>query len=310
MLNKQLDFVGNRNKFFIGSGVLIAITLLVTIFFGAKLDIQFTGGTIITYAYEGEVDVNSFKSDLSTVFGNSVKVQEATNAGTGEKNLVVSLSNNTNSNIDKLKEAQTLLGTKYKANNFRQSSADSVNPQMGGEFFAKCLVAVLIAFVLIVLYIGIRFRKIGGMSAGIMAVVALVHDIMIIFAVFVLLRMNIDDNFMAVCLTIMGYSINDTIVIYDRIRENSRLRKSVPIDELVNISLNQVKRRTLNTTITTVMAMGVVCIVALIFNVNSILNFAFPMIVGMISGVYSSLCIAPNLWIIYKNKKDKKAKKA
>ena len=108
-------------------------------------------------------------------------------------------------------------------------------------------------------------------------------------------------------LTILGYSVNDTIVIYDRIRENRKtMGAEVPIGELVNTSLNQCLGRTFNTTLTTVSSLVVICVVALIFNVSSILTFAFPMMIGMIHGVYSSLCIAPQLWVLWCERKKSK----
>ncbi|MEG1971635.1 MAG: protein translocase subunit SecF, partial [Oscillospiraceae bacterium] len=129
------------------------------------------------------------------------------------------------------------------------------------------------------------------------------HDVIADFCAFVIFRFAIDTNFFAVCLTILGYSLNDTIVIYDRIRENKRIygtQKSIP--ELVNLSLNQSFKRSLMTTVTTVTAMVVVAAVAVVCNVTSILSFAVPMIVGMVSGFFSSMCIAPNLWVIWQEK--------
>lgn len=118
--------------------------------------------------------------------------------------------------------------------------SDNVDPTMGKEFFTKCLVAVAFASLLMVVYIAFRFRKIGGWSAGAMCVVALVHDMIWVFAAFLFLRIPLNDNFIAAALTILGYSINNTIVIYDRVRENKRLLGgSTPLDELVNVSINQ-----------------------------------------------------------------------
>ena len=116
---------------------------------------------------------------------------------------------------------------------------------------------------------------------------------------------EIDSVFMAVILTILGYSVNDTIVIYDRIRENQKLMPKAELTELVNISLSQTMRRTLRTSITTVGAMLVVTIVAAISGVSSILSFSIPLIAGMTAGCYSSLCVAPMLWVTWKTRKKK-----
>ena len=113
---------------------------------------------------------------------------------------------------------------------------------------------------------------------------------------------------MAVLLTILGYSINATIIIYDRIRENRRLyNNKYSLDEMVNMSVTQTLGRSVNTTVTTVMAMAVVCVVCTIYGVSSIISFAFPLIIGMVAGVYSSNCIAPTLWVAWQDHKAKKA---
>ena len=141
-----------------------------------------------------------------------------------------------------------------------------------------------------------------------MAVVALFHDIVMVYGTFIIFRIPINDSFIAVVLTILGYSVNDTIVIYDRIRENKRLyTRSKSIGEIVNISINQTLTRSINTSVATIISMVVVCVVALVMGVESIISFAFPMIIGLICGAYSSICIASPLWVVWQNHKEKKA---
>ena len=182
---------------------------------------------------------------------------------------------------------------------------------MGMEFFKKCIVAVVFASVIMIVYIGFRFRKIGGASAGVVSVIALIHDVLIAYGVFVLLGFTINDNFIAVVLTILGYSINDTIVIYDRIRENKRYYgNKMELGALVNMSINQCLRRTVTTSLTTVMALICICVVAVMMNVSSILSFAVPMMVGVISGLYSSVFLSGSLWTLWQEKKAAKAAKA
>ncbi|MEG2404613.1 MAG: protein translocase subunit SecF, partial [Oscillospiraceae bacterium] len=178
---------------------------------------------------------------------------------------------------------------------------------IGKEFFAKSIVAVVAASLLILLYIAFRFKKIGGWPAGSMAVVALVHDLIVIFGVFIIMRIPLNGNFIAALLTILGYSINDTVVIYDRIRENRQLMgDKMPFEELVNLSINQSLTRSINTTVSTVLALGCVCIVSGVFGLDSIFTFAFPLIIGMVSGVYSTVCIAGPLWVEWENYKLRK----
>ena len=168
---------------------------------------------------------------------------------------------------------------------------------------------VLITAVLVVIYVGIRFRKIGGVSAGITALVSLVFDVIITFFTCVIFGLQIDSNYIAVVLTILGYSLNDTIVIYDRVRENRRLYPDKTTDELVNDSINSVKKRTIITTATTIIAVFTLVVVSELHGLTSLRSFAIPMATGLVSGTISSLFISGPLWVIWKNNTAKKAKK-
>ena len=208
-------------------------------------------------------------------------------------------------------EAQSALTTAlqqaYPDNAIETVSINSVSPTMGKDFLLKCLVAVAFSAVFMILYIAVRFRKIGGWSAGVCAVIALLHDIAMVFATFIIFRMSLDDNFIAVLLVILGYSINDTIVIYDRIRENERLHtgrlNENAIKDMVNLSINQTLSRTVNTSVATLIAMVVVCILAFANGVSSIVEFAFPLIIGLISGAYSSICLSGPIWVAWQQHK-------
>ncbi len=140
-----------------------------------------------------------------------------------------------------------------------------------------------------------------------MAIVALIHDLTVVYGVFVLMRVPLNGNFIASLLTILGYSINDTVVIYDRVRENRRLYgNTMDFATLVNTSINQSLMRSIKTTVTTLLALGTVCVVSLVYGLDSIFTFAFPLIIGMISGVYSTVCIAGPLWVEWELHKKKK----
>ncbi len=300
----MIDIISKRKLFFTFSGILIAIALLVSLVFGVRLDMQFTGGAVITFSYEGDVSTDDVASILSDEFAQQVTVISSENFVTNTPNINISFASGDNFDNTTLTTIQDVLVESYPDANLELISSNSVEASMGQEFFFKCLSALALASVLMIIYISIRFRKIGGLSAGVMAVVALLHDIIMVYATFVIFRIPLNDNFIAVVLTIIGYSINDTIVIYDRIRENNLLfGKKMSLREKVNRSINQSLKRTINTTVTTVIAMAVVGIVCVIFNVDSILSFAFPMIVGMLSGVYSTICIAGPLWVLWNEKK-------
>ena len=182
-----------------------------------------------------------------------------------------------------------------------------VSPTSGKQFFYKCLVAALAASVILIVYIALRFKRISGWSAGICAILALVHDLITAYGTFVIAGFEINSNFMAVLLTILGYSVNNTMVIYDRIRENQKLMdKKTSIRELVNTSISQTMRRSIRTSVTTISTMLIISIVAVIMQVDSILSFSIPLTVGLISGTYSSICIAPVVWVWWTEKRGKK----
>ena len=300
----KFDFIKNRKIYLLISVAIIVVTLAVSFIFGINLDIEFKGGTIITYSYEGSVDKAAFESAIEAVVGN-VSVAESNSIATGATNLVVTLASNEGITPETLEQVNAAVEEPYSVKYVESSTVD---PTIGGEMLLKSLVAVAVASVLMIVFIGIRFRKIGGWSAGVCAVIALLNDIFVVFATFVIFGISIDTNFMAVVLTILGYSVNDTIVIYDRIRENKNTYGGqMGVAQLVNTSLNECLRRTVLTTVTTVSALIVVCVVAVIFNVNSILSFTFPMMIGMIHGVYSSIAVAPQLWVLWQERKAKKA---
>lgn len=294
------DFIKNKKTYFIISIALVVLTLLCALIIGVNLDIQFKGGSIITYSHTGELSVADFRSTIEQHLGQAINLQEQTNVATGEMNYVVSLTSTDGLSIDEQAALSEAIEAAYPDNNVKMVSVNNVNPTIGSEFFRKCLVAVTLAALLMVVYIAFRFRRIGGWSAGVMCVVALLHDTMIVFLTFVLCRFPINDNFIAVVLTILGYSINATIVVYDRIRENEkRFGRKAELGEVVNTSINQSMTRALNTTITTAVAMLVICIVALMQGVSSILSFAFPLLIGILAGFYSSMCLSGPLWVTW-----------
>lgn len=299
----RFDFIKNRKIYFIISVAIISVTLACAFIFGVNLDIEFKGGTIITYSYEGDVDKAGFENTIEDIVGN-VTVTESNSIATGATNLVVTLGSNEGLTPETMEKINAAVEEPFSVKYVESSTVD---PTIGSEMLIKSFVAVVVASLFMILFIGIRFRKIGGWSAGVCAVIALLNDVFVVFATFVIFGISIDTNFMAVVLTILGYSVNDTIVIYDRIRENKNLYgEEKPVAELVNISLNECFRRTCLTTITTVAALVVVCVIAVIFNVNSILSFTFPMMIGMIHGVYSSIAVAPQLWVLWQQKKEAK----
>ena len=307
----SINFIGNRKKFYTFSCALIAVVLVFCGIFGVKMDVEFKGGSMITLAYEGDADLNDLKSTIGTELGKSNLTLQTGSDISGNQTLTVTLPGSDTLTTEQLDNLLATMNEQYPDNNFVQNEVSNVDATIGKEFLLKSVVALVAACVLILLYVAYRFRKIGGLKAGSTAIVALLHDMFVVFGVFVLLRIPLNGNFIAALLTILGYSINDTVVIYDRIRENSALygKKQMSLAELVNLSVNQSFARSLMTSITTCLALGVICVVSVIYRLDSIYSFAFPLLFGMVSGVYSTICIATPLWVDWKNKK-KAAKKA
>ena len=304
---KPIDFVGLRKRFLTISSCLMAAIVLCAVVFGVHLDTEFTGGAMITLSYEGSFTTADVQKTASAALDSTgLTLQTGENVATGDQTLKISMPGTETVTTEQVADLLDSLNESYPENHFEQLSLSNVSAAMGIKFLQKSLVAVVFALVLILLYIALRFKNIGGLTGGMMAVLALVNDLMVVFGTFVLLRTPLDGNFIAAMLTILGYSINDTVVVYDRIRENRTLMgKKASFEELVNRSVNQSARRTLITTITTVMALGVMCVVAKLYGLDSIFTFAFPLMMGMISGVYTSLCVSTSAWVLWSERKPK-----
>ena len=304
---KQIDFIGNSKKYFAVSIILIAAIIICMFTMGVQLDIQFKGGSIITYTYDGALDKDLFAQTVQDLAETNVSIQQSTDLATGLETIVLTLPGSHVLTSEQMVKVSDGLQAAFPENNPRTVAISNVDPTIGKEFLLKCITAIGIAFVLMVLYITWRFKKIGGLSAGIMGVVALIHDVIVVFGAFIIFRIPINDNFIAVALTILGYSINDTIVIYDRIRENKRtMGAKASIAEMVNESINQSFFRSINVTIASILSMIVVTIVALFYGVESILSFSIPMLFGLICGAYSTICIAGPLWVKWQERKPSK----
>lgn len=310
-LGNNFDFIGKSKIFYIISLSIMVIGLLVNIIFGVELDISFKGGTLVKYSFQGELERESVESFVQDTLGKPVEVQISESSVAKVNTLNISLTEALS--MDDQVKLEKAIQEKYADHSMVKTNVNALSPTMGKKFLLKCLVAIALASLFLVIYVAIRFRKIGGWSAGAMALVALLHDVLVAYFTFVVFRIPLNDNFVAVVLSILGYSLNDTIVIYDRIRENRRLMpKETSIGEVVNVSINQSFTRSFNTGLCTFLAIGTVAVAALLFNLNSIASFALPMMVGVISGCYSTVCICGPLWVLYQNGKAKRelAKKA
>ncbi len=301
--NFFFDFIGKK-KYTIGFACLvILIGIVFTIINGVRMDIQFVGGTIIKYTYEGALDTDEVQNVVKDTIGQSSTIQLNSDYATSTEKVVISLTGHDSLSSDQEAALDTALKESFPDSALEKYEVSNVDPYIGHEFLQKSLLAVAIAIILTLVYIGYRFRRIGGWSAGIVAVIALIHDVLAAFFTFVIFRIPLDDNFIAVVLTILGYSINATIVIYDRIRENRRyMGKNDSISDVVNKSINQSFTRCVNTNVATLIAIGLVCVFSLVYSIDAITSFALPMMVGIVCGAYSSTFLSGPLWAMWQEK--------
>lgn len=288
--------------------VIIVVGIVVTLVLGPKLDINFSGGTQISYSYKGDIKESDFKDTVATVLKNDFTISQNTSLAGDVQSYVINLSGKESISAETQESITTALTERFTKNDITLYNSNSVSPTIAGSFFVKSLVAVIITAVLVVLYVGIRFKKIGGVSAAITALCALVLDLLVAFFTCVIFRLQIDMNFMAVVLTILGYSLNDTIVVYDRVRENKRLYPELSVAENMDMSISSTLVRNIITTVTTVCAVLTIVVVSEICGLVTLRSFAIPMTFGLISGCLSSLFVSGPLWVKYKEKVDKKSK--
>lgn len=309
--NVNIDFNKTFKPVAIAYAVVILAGIICTAVFGLKLDINFKGGTVITYNYSfdesqevADIDSAEVEKIAEEKLGVSASVSKGSAIATESNTLTVTLVKNSSVNTESMENFTETLQETYPDNGIQLYTSTSVSPTLATNFFLKSLAAVLLTAVLVVVYVGFRFRKIGGITAAITALVALVLDILVSFFVCPIFGLEIDSNYIAVVLTILGYSLNDTIVTYDSVREYKKMYPERPLAELVNMSLNRVKVRNIVTTVTTVLAVCTIIVVAEIYGLTSLRTFAVPMAFGLVSGCISSLFISAPLWVLWRNKLD------
>jgi preprotein translocase subunit SecF len=305
----MVDLMGKKNYFFALS-ILIFIVGIVGIFVnGIQMDIQFQGGTIMQI----EMPDDTFSTDraediVMETIGKKANVMKSStyNAENEAENINLMVLNIASSETLKDVERQSVLKALRTEFNIPEDSnvtVNSVEPFIGDEIRTNSIYAILVSSILIILYVWIRFRNMQGLSAGVFAVLALLHDIFVMFTVYVLFKIPLNDSFVAAMLTIIGYSINDTVIIYDRVRENMKIYRKMPIRELVNKSVIQTVSRSINTSITTLIAILTLYVFSVIYNIESIKEFTMPLVVGIISGVYSTIFIASPLYMIWQERR-------
>ena len=266
------------NHFNIVSITLVVISLLFLVFKGLNFGIDFKGGTLIELrSNDTKINVSSLRDNLNQMNLGDVSVKNFGN----EKDFLIKFENNNNKNV--IEEIKSNLDKSF-GNNFSFRRVENVGPKVSAELLKSGVIAISVALMLMLIYIWIRFE--WQFSLG--AILALFHDVIVTLGLFSILGLEINLSIIAAVLTIVGYSMNDTVVIFDRVRENLRKYSDIKIYELTNISINETLSRTLITSITTLLAL-----LSIFFFGGEILKgFSLAMIFGVVFGTYSSIYIA------------------
>ena len=266
------------NHFNLISTALVICSLVLLVFKGLNFGIDFKGGTLIELrSNETKINVSSLRDKFSQMNLGDVSVKKFGN----ETDFLIKFENNDNKNV--IEEIKTNLDKSF-GNNFNFRRVENVGPKVSAELLKSGIIAISVALILMLIYIWIRFE--WQFSLG--AILALFHDVIVTLGLFSLLGLEINLSIIAAVLTIVGYSMNDTVVIFDRVRENLRKYSDIKIFELTNISINETLSRTLITSITTLLAL-----LSIFFFGGEILRgFSLAMIFGVIFGTYSSIYIA------------------
>ncbi|MFE4119508.1 protein translocase subunit SecDF [Priestia sp. YIM B13486] len=288
----KLDFVKYRKAFFTFSSVLVIIGIISVVVFRLNLGIDFTSGTRIEIPANHTVTQSEIQREMKSI---NIKTDDVVITGKGNDTGVVRVVGVLN------KKEIANLKDHFKDKYGSEPNVSTVSPTVGKELAKNAMMAIAIASIGIIIYVTIRFEFYMALAA----VLALLHDAFFIVTVFSLTKLEVDLTFIAAVLTIVGYSINDTIVTFDRIRENMQKFKSKTFDDLafiVNLSLRETFTRSMNTVLTVVIAV----VALLLFGSESIQNFSIALLVGLILGAYSSVFIAAQLWLVWKGKQLKR----
>lgn len=312
---KPINFVGNFKKYIVISGILFALCIGGLIFNKVQsgqilnYSLDFMGGssTSITFdeganGFDGNGNAsNDFKNEVTETVKQSTGLTDAEISDVaGERTLIVRTTDLTE---DQQKQVVADLGTKYNVTK-ENIEIETISASVSNEMKSDAVIAVVIAAICMLIYIWIRFKN---LAFGASSVIALIHDVIVVLMVYAVgsAFISVGSTFIACMLTIVGYSINATIVVFDRVRENRKTAGSrADVANVVNDSITQTLSRSINTSITTL----IMVVVLAVLGVDSVRQFAIPLIAGIVSGCYSSVCLAGTIWF-FLNKLSKKAKK-
>ncbi len=291
----NINFVGLRKFFFIFSSSFIVIGMILVIALGIEFGIDFTGGSEIAVKFENTINTDDLRSAIRK---GGITAEEVKSYG-AENQFLIRLKE-TGKISEKIDEA---LKAGFQNNKFEILKNDTIGPKIGEELAFEAIIAVVLSILAIMIYIAFRFK----FEYGLGAIVALAHDVLFTIVIIVLvhktglINLEFNQSIVAALLTVVGYSVNDTVIIFDRIRENRDKMKGITFFKLVNVSINETLSRTINTVITVV----AVLLSIVIFGGPVLQGFAFTMLIGILVGTYSSIYIASSfvLWFLEKRHK-------
>lgn len=279
-----MQIIEKRKWFYIFSSILIIAGIVSMFMQGFNWSIDFTGGSLLRYKMDSSITADQVRNTVSEL----KLVKEVSVQKSGSEFYIRTTE------LNQEQTAKMTSGLKEKFKSVTLESAESVGATIGSELTRNALIAIGIALVLMLIYITFRFE----FGFGLAAVLALFHDVLIVMGLFSIFQWEVSSYFVAAILTIVGYSINDTIVIFDRVRENLRSRKKEELNTLLNRSIMQTLNRSVNTVLTVLMPL----ITLLLFGGSTIKVFVIALLIGFLFGMYSSICIASPIYYDYKQR--------
>ena len=293
----KFDIIGRRKIWYAISSILIIASLFFMVTRGFNMGIDFTGGTIMDLRFEKAVNINDVRSVLNDydLSNSTTQLSGDSSSSTEAQNVMIRTVD-----LEEQDRKEVMSALSDKLGDYQVLREEKVGATMGTELIMNAIYATIISWILIIAYVSYRFE----FKFGIAAVLGLIHNVLIVLGAFALTQRQVDSSFIAALLTIIGYSINDTIVIFDRIRENLKLhfRKNGDIVELVNVSIFQTMTRSIYTVCTVLFA----TFALYFFGGDTTKDFAFAMLIGFFCGAYTSIFIASPLWVTFRRFSDRR----
>jgi len=303
MKNKTLDIIGKKNLYFALSLIVVTPGLIALLLFGLNLSIDFTGGSRLTISFPQKVEKTTSEKIKNTLTKENLKVSTVETSG---NSLLIRTSP-----MDQKQNIKFVNTLSKEFKGAKETQFETIGPTIGAETTANAIKAVIFASILIILYITWSFRKVpkpaSSLRFGVSAIIALIHDVLVVLGIFAILGhffgVEVDSLFVTALLTVIGFSVHDTIVVFDRIRENLR-RSHDSFPQIVNDSILQTLGRSLNTSLTVLL----VLFALLLFGGETIKWFVVALLIGVASGTYSSIFNAAPILVVWQEWSEKRKK--